>query len=544
MKCAWHILPEIDKNGNLTGKTIHPHIDLRIPTNGIEGWLSTHSQDVQRDTLEPIIDKILRPFMVNEEKEDGIVKRMYFKGVKQPSWINCKWQTQGPRAYAGPKKAFVAMDEPHMRMIYREARARLFRSGGYMWTALTPVVDEESPIRAQDVIWMRDEIVEPYDRNPEKFPQREVIYVDVEENYDYVPGDFIDEMLAGMSQQEKAIRKTGAFILFSGRNCFDKEKVQTILNYLEKNEDESTAEYGHITFDAHQTDERWQFEFVPDRVEDFPDKPINEWILKVWERAIPEEGLQSCPGYLITVDVAEGKAGGDYTCAYVFRKDNRRIVACIHGHIPEEELAKQLWLLGHYYNDGAPDYDPADLAIEIRNFGAATQRYLIHGSAELGIPQYPYYKFYHRPSPADIAQNREFAMAPGWDTNRATRRFVITAMRQAIVLAYRCIQTGKHCIIPDLGVLREAREFIMNKQGKYEGHPDDRLFALGIGHHILGDESFQYLLPEQPQQEQPMSDDVIWFMKERPETGLVEVGFNMEGVINEVLQQSNNELNF
>lgn len=547
MWCAWRILPELDKHGRLTGKTIHPHIDLRIPTTGIEGWLSSHSQDVQRDTLEPLIDRILSPYMVNTEREDGVIKRMYFKGMQKPSWINCKWQTQGPRAYAGPKKAFVAMDEPHMRMIYREARARLFRSGGYMMTALTPVVDEDSPIRAQDVLWMRDDIVEPYHRHPERFPQREVIYVDVEENYDYVDGDFIDDMLAGMSAQEKAIRKSGLFILFSGRNCFDKQKVQEILSYLEAHPEESTPEYGQIIFDQEQSEEKWVFDFVPDSRIDFEDKPQGEWALKVWERAVGSEGLQHSPKYSITVDVAEGKIGGDYTCAYVFRNDNRRIVASIHGHITEEELAKQLWLLGHYYNDGLPDYDPAELAIEVRGgagYGAATQRYLMHGSAELSIPKYPFYKFYHRPTASDLAMNREFAAAPGWDTNSKTRNFVITAMRQAIVLAYRAIKSGNKCIIPDAGALREAREFIMNKNGKFEGHPDDRLFGLGIGHCILGDHSFQYLLPSlPPPKEAPLPKGTTWYTKEE-ESGLRTIHFNLPGIIEEVMGNSNDELVF
>lgn len=548
MWCAWRILPEIDKNGKLTGKTIHPHLDLRIPTIGIEGWLSTHSQDVQRDTLEPLIEKILRPYMVNTEREDGVIKRMYFKGMQKHSWINCKWQTQGPRAYAGPKKAFVAMDEPHMRMIYREARARLLRSGGYMMTALTPVVDQESPLRAQDVLWMRDEIVEPFSRHPERFPLRDVIYVDVEENYDYVDGNFIDEMLAGMTTQERAIRKSGLFILFAGLNCFDKQKVHDILKYLETNPDESTPEYGEIIFDQEQSDERWVFEFVPDNRIEFEDKPQGEWALKIWERVVGSEGLQHSPKYLITVDVAEGKVGGDYTAAYVFRKDNRRIVAAIHGHITEENLAKQLWLLGHYYNDGAPDFEPAELAIEVRGgagYGATTQRYLIHGSAELGIPKYPYFKFYHRPTAADLAMGKEYAFAPGWDTNSKTRNFVVTAMRQAIVLAYRAIQTGNQCIIPDIGALKEACEFILNfRKNRFEGTPDDRLFALGIGHCVLGDESFQYLLPPPPAKELEIPKDVTWYLREDEETGIQTVNFNEAAIMAKLMEDNSGELRF
>jgi len=540
MNCAWHILPEIDKNGRATGKTIHPYKDIRIPHAGIEGWISTYSQDTQRDTIRPVYDKILGPYMVDKYEEDGVYKRVFFQGIKGRSWINFKWVTQGLSVFKGPKKAFVYMDEPHPGSIYREARARLFRSGGYMWTCLTPIVDDD--VRSEDVLWMRD-MVEKWERNPEKYPIQKVIYVDVEENYDYVPGELIDAMLASMSDQERLIRGKGLFMIFSGRNCFNKEKVLTILNYLEKHPEESTPEYGHIIWDVNEDDE-WKAEFVPDEnIMEFEDKPQNEWMIKVWERPVPGTGLQLCPEYLITVDAAEGVVGGDYTNAYVFRKDNRRIVAALHGHISEDELAKQLWLLGHYYNDGAPDYDPAELAIEVRTYGASTQRYLITGSTELSIPKYPYHKIYQRPTPADMAQDKEYAFAPGWDTNARTRNFLIIAMRQAITLAFKSIEQGHQCIIPDIGLLKEAREFVMNKKGKYEGRPDDRLFALGIAHFILADDSYSYLLPKTDEPAGP--DPSVTFNVEQLQSGLVTISLNIPGIMEKFKNQSGSgELRF
>lgn len=412
-----------------------------------------------------------------------------------------------------------------------------------MWTCLTPVVDEDSPVRSQDIIWMRDNIVEPWQRHPENFPLRQVIYMDVEENYSYLDGDFIDDMLAGMSAQERAIRKSGLFILFAGRNAFDKQMLLDLLSYLEEHEEESTPTFGDYFYSAGESD-KWKVEYEQNSRIDFPDKPQSEWTHKMWERHVDGEGLQHCPGYIIGVDVAEGVPGGDYTSATVLRNDNKRMVAALHGHITEEELAKQLWLMGHYYNSGTPDYRPAELAIEIRNFGAATQRYLIHGSAELGIPKYPFSSLYQRSAPSDIDKNIGYAYAPGWDTNARTRKYVITAMREAVVLAHRAIKSGRQCTIADIGVIKEAREFVQDKNGKYQGHPDDRLFSLGIGHVVLGHGSFEYDHSESEEKEEVVEGDANWLLKEDGDTGLLTVQFNYDSIVDQIVNPTPSELQF
>ena len=89
------------------------------------------------------------------------------------------------------------------------------------------------------------------------------------------------------------------------------------------------------------------------------------------------------PQFFIGVEVAQGKLGGDYTCAYVMR-DNGQIVASLHGHLSEIDLARELYLLGMYYCDA--NYEPATLAIEVVNAGKTTQSYLISGNSDLGIP--------------------------------------------------------------------------------------------------------------------------------------------------------------
>lgn len=543
---AYHTIAEKDEYGKKTGKTIHPYLDLRIPTAGVEGWVSSWSMDTQRDTLRPLIDKILGPYIIPNKSqiEEGVYKRMFFEGVQNDSWINMKWQTQGLSVYKGAKKNWVFMDEPHKEMIYKESRARLFRSGGYIWICMTPIVNPDSPLEAQDVLWMRDEIVEPFERSPEKFPLRTVIYVDVEENYQHVNGEFIDGMLAGMSTIERTIRKSGSFVLFTGRNAFDRDMILTLQRYLEEHKEESEPEYGTLEYDDREEQDDWQIRFTRDFREYFPDKPKGEYTIKIWEHPVKPEGLQLSPGYTIGCDAAEGKPGGDYSCAYVFRNDNRRVVASLHGHISEEKLARQLYLLGHYYNTGAPNYWPAMLAIEIRTYGATTQKMLISGNPALRIPRYPNHRFYYRPNTTDIEKGREFTHAPGWDTNSRTRKFVIMAMREAFLMAYNAIATGKHCSIPDIGCLKEAREFVQNKQGKYEGHPDDRLFALGIGNIVLDRQSG--VVSEAVVEETAKSglkDNDHWYTEEH-DNGLMIVKFNTEGILNSIMNAESGEMIF
>jgi len=546
MMCAWHIVPELDKHGKDTGKTIHPHIEMRIPPAGREGWISSHSSETQRDTLRPIIDKILKPYMTRSEEDGGVYLRMFFKGVQDDSWINTKWQTQGPRSYAGPKKVFVFMDEPHSKAIYREIRMRIIRSAGYMWICMTPVIDEESYARSADILWMRDHLVEPWHRNPDDFPLRDIIYINVEENYDYIPGEFVDATLNAMSEQERAVRGRGLFILWSGAKKFNTDMLGKIQAYLEENEDVSTPQYGRIAYSQNETDDMWKAEFVPNDVQDFPDKPQGEWAIKIWEKHVDGTGLQLCPGYLITVDPAEGKPGGDYTSVYVFRKDTKGIVAALHGHLTEEELAKQLWLLGHYYNEGLPDYDPAELAIEaVRGPGGIVQRYLIDGNREMGIPKYPWHRIYQRPTPADLDQKREYPSAPGWDTNARTRKHVVAGAVQAVVLAYRSIHEGLRCKIPDISLIKEAFGFVRDpKSGKFEGHPDDRVISVGIGHVIMGGGEFAYNRMTQTPDVEETSDDYTWFMKENEDTGLLQVQFNYGAIIDKIQNPRTAEINF
>jgi phage terminase large subunit-like protein len=510
---AWHTVGEEDTEGNLTGKTIHPYKDLRIPTTGVEGWMSSYSQDVQRDNLEPIFHRIMDPYVLGSpEYKDGIMQRVMFKGIdsRYPSWWNCKWITQGVNAYKGAKKNWVWMDEPHPRAIYNEAKQRLTRSGGYMWTTLTPIVDSETPLLARDVLWMHKDLVEPWERNPADLPQLCIYYVDMDENERHLDIEFIHDMMKGMPELEQKIRKSGLFLVFTGKTPFNRQMVLDIRNYLLDHITEATPEYGDLVYDNAEPDGS-KVKFINNEEMDyFPEHPEGTWSVKIWERPVPTKELQVSPGYLISCDVAEGKIGGDYINAYVFRRDTRRVVAGLHGHLTEDVLAKQLWLLGHYYHDGGRQHKPATLAIEVKpgSFGSTCMTYLIRGYKEFNIPKYPLGKIFHRPTVPDLKRGVRTMSAPGWDTNVATRPYVIAGMRRGLVGAFETIQKNQICSLPDLGCVNEALGFVQNKNGKFEGHPDDRIISFGIGHQVMDllDQGQGYVIEE----DKPEEPDSLW----------------------------------
>lgn len=529
---GYHILPERDKYGNPTGKTMHPYLDLPIPEGGVEGWISSYNSDVQRDNLQRVFNRVLKPYTTNIHAESGV----YHYAEFDYGWINFKWQTQGVEAYAGPKKHFIYMDEPHKRAIYNEAKMRLLRSEGYMWLCATPIASSDTPLHAQDVMWMKDDLVDPWLRNRERYPMREVVYINVAENYQYVKEEFVDNMLAGMSISEQHVRRTGMFVVLLGTNCFNPELLNILKGYLLDHEDESQPDYGYLSYDETEAGD-WRVTFRRRHdIEDFPAKPEGAFIYKIWEHPVPDAGPQFRPEYLISADVAEGVPGGDYTNAYVFRLDTRRVVASLHGHLDELTLAKELWLLGNYYCKGRPYYEPALLAIEVRGPGRQTMTYLINGYPSMGVSRYPSHRLYYRPEPSEL--KRGYAVVsdkPGWDTNSGTRGDVITAMRRALVAAYRAVLSGLRCPIPDMQVLDEASDFLLSKRGRYEAMAgvsnDDRLFSLGIGHIAM--DFFQHLEAGVEESKPEIPDEATWYLDER---GVLH--FNEPGVWRRAIQAS------
>lgn len=479
MEDAFHIIPELDVLGNETGYTIHPSNRIKIDPDGILGWISSYSQDVQIDTIQPQFDKIFAPYIGQIYAEEGVYH--WFRS-KSGHRINFKWQTQGWQSYRGPKLNFIHMDEPHAEGIYNECVGRLFQKTGYLWITMTPIVDvRASAARIRDVIWMVKKIVEPYFRNKQKFPELEIFFVDLEENKAHFNTQFARDMLAHVGEDEYTIRTTGKFIIMIGISAFSDRRLDTLQFYQADHPGECIPEYGYLHYEKEGTIDAEDVYFENVGADDWPDEPEEGFIFRIWEHPVAEQ-LGIRPNYHIGADLAEGRPGGDYTAAYVKREDTKQIVASLHGRLGEEEAARQLNLLGRYYRN--VDGHLAKLAMEVNNIGKTAMAYLINGHSDLNIKKYDIVSLYQRPSFANLVMGLHIPSAEyGWYSTNRHRELLLGELRTSLVRAVNSIERGGPCIIPDSGWTSEARVFVKNNRGKYEaadGFYDDRMIASAI----------------------------------------------------------------
>ena len=534
---ACHLVAEKDINGDRTGFTIHPHRRIRIPRAGMECWISCWSEKIQIDNIKQVYEKLLAPFETKKQVEGGARKWAEFgEGADYSGRIDFKWQAAGENAYRGPKKHFILCDEPHKKAIYNECRMRITKYRGTILSTLTPLLDEDSTgASLADIQWFWEDIIIKKLEHPGDYPERDVIFCKLEENAAHVDVAFHLEMMKGMGEAERSIRETGMILPYSKRACFDSDMLATLAQYLKSNPEEVAPEYGELEYDEKERDD-FKVQFIPNGMEHFPDKPKGQWALKVWERPIDRQGIIR-NNYYIGVDVAEGKLGGDYSCAYV-RKQSGEMVACIHGHLSELELARQLYLLGMYYCTN--DYKPAMLAIEVVSRGLVTQGLLLRGNDEFKVPKYGLGRIYHRPSTTDILKSIRISSGePGWYTSSKTRELLIGAMRRGIVTAFDAIQRGVPCPIKDIGLIEEARRFVLSKRGKYEATPgvsfDDRLFAWSIAQMCI--EQYTPRKRVEEMLEPQIDDDLNFYVAD---DGTVQM--NIDGILNRARAPQEQEL--
>lgn len=491
MKVAHHIIPEKDINGNYTGFTIHPHRRIRIPPNGIEGWVSTYSEKTQISNMRPVYNRILEPYELDCQKESGARRYADFdKGGR----IYFKWQTRGPQDYTGDKVDFAYLDEPHKKGRINETIARLVNREGTFWNCATLVTDEDTPdIDMADIQWLQEEVINKVLEDPKKYPEHHIVYANMADNPFSRP-EFANKIFAHMSESERRVRMTGQLIGYSRRCLFDQAALMDVGKFLRGHPEIATPEYCTLHIDENVKDPAPEDIYpVLSAVQDFPDKPRGDWIIKIWEHPLDRDQLDR-PRYFIGCDSSEGASGGDYTSAYV-KKKSGQVVAALHGHITEIELARQLWLLGYYYADR--EGRPAHLAIEV-NIGAGnvTSTFLITGHSELGINKYDNIRIYKRPEERDIERGfYRLGTKPGWYTSARTRRYLLANMRKAIGATYDAIQAGDPPFIPDRLLFEEARRFILQSDGKkYAATPgvsnDDCLFASAIADEAIKQGTF------------------------------------------------------
>lgn len=488
MKAALRSLPEKDIKGKNTGWLIDPFVRLRLPSSRtISGWISTYSQPVQQETIQPVIDDIFGPYITNKYTEKGAHHWLETEHAR----VNFKWQKAEVASYTGANLDWAMLDEPHDRKIYYEVVSRFAKTKGYMWMALTPVIDAKDPDLARKmryIRWMKDELIDPFELDPSKVPEVDVIYVDIGEN-PHVDAEFAMRMWASMSAEERLIRKTGRFLEFLGSSAFDHDQLLKLEAYLRETPKVSQPRFGHLEYDDGETDDDWKIYFV-ETAPHFSDEPTAGWMWKIWEEPVdPQLGVG--PTYSIGADPAEGKRGRDYTSVYIERNDTGRIVAALHGYIDEIELARQLWLAGHYYcertgyvDDAVMGRRPAKLAVESVSIGKTTLAYLMTGHDEIGIGKYGLENLYRMPNRQQLSHGRPTpGTEVGWYTSSYTRPHLLTAMRMKLANTCVAIDNKEPCLIPDMGWVKEAKTFILNSAGKYEaasGFYDDKLFGASI----------------------------------------------------------------
>lgn len=510
--CAYHIVPEVDrKTGKPTGFTIHPHRRIRVRRNGILGWISSYSQDIQRDGIDPRVDKILLPKATKPYKEKGIYQYIEFETGR----INFKTQTQETPSHKAAKLDFLHADEPHPKKIYNEYLARLVDKQGTIWSTLTPVIDaKSSALRAAEILWYKSDIIDPYIKNPDAFPLRDVIFLPIEENARWTDVEFARDLFVSMSKDEQAVRLTGMPIDFIGDNLFNQDMVGELEKYLRQRQDLSQPELGIIVYDDKETDDDLRLQFIPTR-EAFPVEPDMGYAIKIWQRPVERNDLGTAPVYVLAVDPSEGIPGRDYTAAYVIRSDSGEMVAALHGYISEVQLAKELWKLGWYYSN----YDyrrqveiPAVLVVEVGPISQPALTYLIHGNIELGIDSYDAISLYRAPEIVELKLGLHRPGSDfGWRTTAGHRWLLLAQMRMDLQTSVEKIQNGGDPTIKDLGWVYEAKRFVMSPSGKYEAAPgfhDDRLFASALAD--MGAKQGMFTIPRRVIAESPLiSQNVI-----------------------------------
>ncbi len=173
--------------------------------------------------------------------------------------------------------------------------------------------------------------------------------------------------------------------------------------------------------------------------------------LSVWQE--PEEGHN----YIISADVAEGLARGDYSVADVIDRQTLEQVAQWHGHIDPDLFGAELDKLARYYFR-------AFVVPEVNNHGLTT----VTALKKL-------YRNIYRRRTVDRITNKA-RQEYGWRTDSRTKPLAIDKAAEHIrerTAKINCRETIEECLT-----------FIRNDKGgmeAQEGCHDDRVMALAIG---------------------------------------------------------------
>lgn len=187
--------------------------------------------------------------------------------------------------------------------------------------------------------------------------------------------------------------------------------------------------------------------------------------LTIYEK--PQTGVP----YVIGGDIAEG--GKDWSVGQVIDNTNGKQVAVWRGHVDTDLFAKEMFKLGHYYNE-------ALISIEM-NFDT-------HPVKEL--QRLRYRKQYKR-EVIDTANRNETQYKYGFKTTSASRPLIIGELVSVV--------REEPELINDITTLDEMLTFVRNDKGKpeaQEGKHDDTVLALAIAYNARSQQKTSRTTPK------------------------------------------------
>lgn len=160
-------------------------------------------------TMEGVVFEKLREWAPREQLAGNSWDKAYDKQMrmlvfKNGSWLQFMTFEQDLDKFGGAALHRVHYDEEPPRQIRQECRFRLIDYDGDELFTMTPL---------HGMSWMYDEIYVPWERGELK--NATVVIVDMDDN-PYLNEQAKARVLAGLSREERAARKSGRFVQFSG----------------------------------------------------------------------------------------------------------------------------------------------------------------------------------------------------------------------------------------------------------------------------------------------------------------------------------------
>jgi hypothetical protein len=217
--------------------------------------------------------------------------------------------------------------------------------------------------------------------------------------------------------------------------------------------------------------------------------------LRIWEEPNPNRvyaigadtayGAQERVGF--SEDEDEARSRTDYSVAWVYDVEARRLVAQLHGKIAPESFARQVnWLSYHYgtktdSGDGGFTF-PAKVGVERNHESGVTV------IKKLQV-EHRHPNLYFSRLVAVKSHGRQTSVC-GWHTTKRTRGPMLDELGESVA-AWKFDDeelASKRIHIPDANTLREMRTFILHRSERTdairaaaaEGAHDDRVLALGV----------------------------------------------------------------